>query len=174
MIPDLEFPALDGVPLNDLWEQIKTVVKNDANLKGLVTLRLWEGNVDDASAPTANLMPWLRLTPIACPMRAFDEASWMVDFTIKFELAVAGLKINNLFLLFGAFQQAWNYDKIVNQQPVMQYLRQNSTLYEFRQAALGPLRIPALDPDGANAQPGPQNLGASGIFVVHAVIPAIS
>jgi hypothetical protein len=170
----LQFPDLAAVPLNDLWDQIKTVVKNDANLGGIVTLRLWEGNVDDALPPTANLMPWLRLTPVACPMTLFDEASWRVDFTLKFELAVAGLDISNLFLLFGAFQQAWNYDRIVNQQPVMQFLRQNSTLYEFRQAALGPLRVPPLDPDGGNAQPGPQNLGATGIFVVHAVIPAIS
>lgn len=174
-VPDLVFPALADEPIDRIWEALKTILRADANLKVVRTLRLWEGHPDDAYPPTAAEMPFVRVTPVASPMRLGDEASLLADITFRYELAVEGTKMRNLFRLFGAFRNALNFNAAVADKTALQVIQQSgAVVHEFRQAAIGPLKLRAIDPEPTAGLNPVQNLASMGTFVIRAYIPAIS
>jgi hypothetical protein len=140
------------------------------------TLRLWEGDPDDAHPPASGEMPWVRVTPLASPMRKGDEASWYVEFTFKYELAVEGTKIRNLLRLFGAFRNAFNYNAPVTRDLTGANVLRNAgaVTQAFRTAAIGPVKLRDVEPDPMTGVYPIQNLAATGTFVIPVYISALS
>jgi hypothetical protein len=168
-IPLLDFPP--GAVTN-IWRALKAVLRADPQLAKVRTLRLWEGEPDDAQPPTTSEMPWVRVTPVRTPMRLAEERALGADLRFKYELAVQGTSYENLAMLFDAFQGALKFDAPVDQSVALQALRAaGATTYEFTEAAVGPLRTEQPpDPDG-RPQPAVQNLVAVGFFTIRALIP---
>jgi hypothetical protein len=174
-VPDLVFPDLQDDPIDRIWEAVKAILRADKNLKSVRTLRLWEGNPDDAQPPAAGQMPWVRVTPTASPMTWGDEASFRVDLTFKYELAVQGTKMRNLFRLFGAFRKALNLNAPIQDTEMLAFLQSSgAVVHEFRTAAIGPLKVRDVEPDPMTGTYPVQNLASTGVFVIRAYIPAIS
>jgi hypothetical protein len=174
-LPPLEFPNLNDTACLDVWRAVKAILKADPNLATVRRMRLWEGEVDDAAPPTESQMPWLRVTPLGTsPVRRFDEASWEVDLTYKYELAVQGTNVEDLILFTDALRGALKFDAPVGDSTVMAVLRDTgATTHDFRTAAMGPLRLRDVDPDNNTIVPT-RNLASAGLFVVRAIVPAIS
>jgi hypothetical protein len=174
-VPDLQFPDLPAEPLATIWAAIKDLLRADRNLSIVRTMRLWEGDPDDAYPPTASDMPFVRVTPIGSPMRKGDEASWYVEFTFKYELAVEGTSIVNLLRLFGAFRGAFNYNATVNTSTAAQVLRDAGAVVQaFRTAAIGPLGVADVRAEATAAGLPIQNLASVGTFVVVVYVSALS
>jgi hypothetical protein len=174
-LPELQFPALGPDPLETVWEAVKQLLRADPNLKAVRTLRLWEGDPDDAAPPTAAAMPWVRVTPLASPVRFGDEASWRVEFLFKYELAVAGTRIGDLLRLYGAFRGAFDFNAPVAEgRTAARVLRDaGASVHSFRTAALGPLRLADVNPDNPAGVYPIQNLASAGTLALACYIPAI-
>lgn len=173
-VPDLQFPDLADDPIDRIWEAIKTILRADVNLKTIRTLRLWEGNPDDANPPGLGELPWVRVTPIRSPMKWGDEASHLTDLTFKYELVVEGTKLRNLFRLFGAFRGALALNAPVLDVTTLQLIQQSgAVIHAFREAAIGPIRLREVEPDPMTGAYPIQNLASVGVFVVRAYLPAI-
>jgi len=174
--PDLVFPRLGDEPVDRIWEAVKAILRGDANMQAVRTLRLWEGEVDDAAPPTAGEMPWVRVTPMPSKMTFGDEASWLADLNFKVELAVEGTKLGNLFRLFGAFREAFAYDEPTGVDSTVLRTLQDSgaVVHSFQVAAIGPLRLRDVEPDPMTGAYPIQNLAATGLFAIRAYLPAVS
>jgi hypothetical protein len=176
-IPDLVFPRLADEPIDRIWEAVKAILRGDANMQVVRTLKLWEGEVDDASPPTAGEMPWVRVTPMPSKMVIGDEASWLTDLTFKYELAVEGTKLRNLFLLYGAFREAFAYDQATGPDGASTVLRTlqdaGAVVHSFQVAAIGPLRLRDVEPDPMTGIYPIQNLAATGLFSIRVYLSAI-
>lgn len=175
-IPDLEFPDLPDEPIDRIWESVKAILRGDVNVRSVRTLRLWEGEPDDAAPPSAGELPWVRVTPMGSKMVQGDEASWLTDLQFKYELAVEGTKLRNLFRLNGAFRKAFHYNAATGAGSTVLRTIQDSgaVIHSFQVAAIGPLRLRDVEPDPMTGAYPIQNLAATGLFMIRTYITAIN
>lgn len=99
------------LPLNDclqtqIFRKIVEIYKTNPILRRTIRSHswfVWEGRPEDKQDPfTQNILPSIRLTPVAQPARPLTNIRFEGQFLIRQEIAVAGLNVDDIMNLWYA------------------------------------------------------------------------
>ncbi len=108
-MPLLTFPRLplNPAPETIAFRAVDAVLRADPDLKRVVkTIMSWQGDALDDARPTLNLVPWLRITPVAGPAAWETEGQHRMPMAVEFELAVQGTCSDQIMNLWSAVRSA--------------------------------------------------------------------
>lgn len=90
-----------------VFRGLEAVLKSDNVLGDLpISWQTWTGSQGEALPPTANQMPWVRLTPLDFTMEPATEIEDEGRFRVRVDVAVNGTRWEDLANLCGAIRDA--------------------------------------------------------------------
>lgn len=86
---------------------VTEILRSDSDLRRVgLTLRAWDGAVEDAAPPTLARLPFLRITPAPSSSAWESEGQHRFEMTLNLDVVVQGTRAANLLNLWGAIRSA--------------------------------------------------------------------
>jgi hypothetical protein len=91
-----------------VWDLCLSTLKTDPILQPAVELwQTWDADSDALRDPTADDLPWLKITPSFGPTQWIDDVSHRGSLVFYHEFGVAGTDARNLMDMWEAILTAW-------------------------------------------------------------------